>query len=114
MSRRWAISLASPSIIELAVVEDVGPVGDAEGHVDVLLDDEDACPGLVGDAPHHREHALHDDGCQAEAHLVDQQDLGLGHEGACHGQHLLLATRQEAGSPVLQGCEGGNMSMARS
>jgi diguanylate cyclase (GGDEF)-like protein len=40
---------------------------------------------------------LDDQRRQAEAGLVEHQQLGLGHQGAAHGQHLALAAGQRAG-----------------
>ena len=84
------------------MVQHVAAVGDRQGHVDVLLHDQHARACLVGHAPHDRHHALHDDGGQTHAHLVDQQHLGLGHQRPGHGQHLLLAPREQAGAPPAQ------------
>ena len=81
-------------------------VGDLERHVHVLLDDEHAGIGLVGDAPHDRQQALDDDRRQPEAHLVDEQALRLRRQRPGHRQHLLLAARQQAGEAVLQRDQG--------
>ena len=42
----------------------------------MLLDQQHADAGVVGDAAQHRQQLLHDDRRQAEAHLVDQQQPG--------------------------------------
>ena len=43
------------------------------------------------------EQPLHDDGCESERQLVDQQDLGFVDQHARECEHLLLAARQAAG-----------------
>ena len=54
-------------------------------------------------------------GRQAHRHLVDQQHLGLRRERPGHGQHLLLAARQQAGAPACAAAaSAGNISMALS
>ena len=79
---------------------DVAAVGDAEREADVLLDHQHACARLVRNFADDREHALDDDRCKTEAHFVDQQHLWLGGKAAGHGEHLLLATRQQARTTV--------------
>ena len=46
------------------------------------------------------ENLFHQDGRQAHGGLVEQHDLGVEHDRAGHGQHLLLATRQGASELV--------------
>ena len=41
------------------------------------------------------------DGREAHRRLVEEQDLGVGHQAAAHGQHLLLATAERPGDLVL-------------
>ena len=51
------------------------------------------------------EDALDHDGGQAQGGLIHHNDLGAGHQGAAHGQHLLLAAGQGARGlpgPLLQ------------
>ena len=43
------------------------------------------------------EDLLHQDGGQAHGGLIQHEELGVGHEGAAHGQHLLLAAGEGAG-----------------
>ena len=49
---------------QVPVVEDVGAVGDAQRHVDVLLDEEDPCAGLGDDAAQDGHQPLDDDGLE--------------------------------------------------
>ena len=44
-------------------------------------------------------------GARPEAHLVHQQEPGLSHQGPGQGQHLLLATGEQAGLPIEQGLQ---------
>lgn len=70
-------------------------MGDAQGLVGVLFHQEDR--GAVGvDALDDLEDLLDDDGREAQRGLVQQEQLGPGHEGAADGQHLLFATGQGA------------------
>ena len=91
---------------QLAVAQHVGPVGDLEREVDVLLDEQDAGTGVVGDLAQHGEQPFDDDRRQAEAHLVDHQQLGLRGQRPRHRQHLLLAARQQPGLTIEETLEG--------
>ena len=54
------------------------------------------------------EHLFHQDGRQAHGGFVQQHDFRVEHDRACHGQHLLLATRQGArklGAPLFEAGE---------
>ena len=42
---------------------------------------------------------LDHDGCQAFAWLIEQQHIRVAHEGAAHGQHLLLAAGKLSAQP---------------
>jgi DNA-binding transcriptional LysR family regulator len=56
------------------------------------------------------EDLAHDQRGQAQARLVEHQQLGLGHQGAAHRQHLPLAAGQragQAGAALLEAREGG-------
>jgi len=79
----------------MAGLEEIRAVGQLEGHGGVLLDEHD------GEAPARQlangaRDLAHDDGGEAERRLVEEQALGLGHEPAPDGQHLLLAARERA------------------
>src|SRR5437764_989925 len=77
-----------------AGLEHVGPVGDPQGLVGELLDEEDRRPlgGQVGDD---LEDLADEEGRQAEGRLVEQEESGGGHEAPAQGQHLLLAAGKE-------------------
>ena len=64
----------------------------------MLLDEQHRAAVIVGDPVHGLEQRLHDQRREAHAHLVDEQHLGLLDQRACHGEHLLLATRERAGA----------------
>ena len=53
-------------------------------------------PALGVDLLDDLEDLAHEQGGQAERRLVEQQEAGLGHEGAPDHQHLLLAAAQVA------------------
>ena len=81
---------------DLAGLKHVAAVGDLEGHAGVLLDEEDrrALPVHLLDD---REHLLDEDRGQTHRGLVHQQHLRVRHQGAAHGEHLLLTTGHAAG-----------------
>src|SRR5437667_3880172 len=80
-------------------LEQIGAVGELEGHGGVLLHEHDGEPAArkLADGP--RDLADHD-GREPERRLVEQQGLGLGHEPAPDGQHLLLAAGERAAALV--------------
>ena len=84
---------------ELALLHEHRPLGEVEGDVDRLLDDDDRDAGGV-----HLVHDLDelaDDGRrQAERELVDEQQLRVGDERLADGEHLLLAAGEVAGELV--------------
>ena len=72
-------------------------MADFEALHDVLLDQQDR--NAVGiDAPNQREQFLDQQRRQAERRLVENHQLGFGHQAAADGEHLLLAARQRAGA----------------
>ena len=74
----------------------VGPVGHGEGHLRVLLHEQYRGAVLV-QAADDIEYLLDQDGRKAHRRLVEHEQLGLGHERAAHGEHLLLAAGEGAG-----------------
>ena len=84
------------------MAEHIGAVGKLEHHVDVLLDQKYREGGLAHHAPEQLEETVDDDRGQTEAHFVDHQELGSSHEGSGQREHLLLASRQQAGPAVQQ------------
>ena len=77
-----------------ALAHDVGVVGHAHGHAEVLLHQEDGLPRLL-ELCDHPEDLVDHHGGQALRRLVEQQQIGVGHERAGDGEHLLLAAGQE-------------------
>ena len=82
---------------DAAVFQHVAVVGGVQRHVGVLLDQQNGGAALAVDAHHDLEDLLGQLGGQAQAGLVQQDQLGRGHQRAADGQHLLLAARQQAG-----------------
>ena len=73
-----------------AEVQHIAAVRQGERGAGVLLDHQDGDAGGV-DLGHLLEHGLDEHGGEAGGRLVQQQDAGLGHQGAGHGHHLALA-----------------------
>src|SRR3954452_12095908 len=89
---------------ELAELHDVGLIRDLERGLRVLLDQQhgDAGGTQLGDDA---ENVGDDDRGEAEARLVQHQELGLAHQRAAHRKHLLLAAGERAGellAPLLE------------
>ena len=87
----------SPIMVDkiFEVVRDVYAQG-----VTVLLVEQNASRALVHIA-HHLKDLVDHDGRQAHGRLVEQQDFGAAHQGAAHGQHLLLTAGHGARQLVL-------------
>src|SRR5713101_572408 len=85
---------------DVAGLEKIRAVGQLERHGGVLLDQHDGEPAACQLADDPRDLA-HDDGREPERRFVEQQALGLCHEPAPDGQHLLLAARERA-APLLE------------
>ena len=81
----------------LAGLQDVGPLGDRERQVGVLLDDEHGGVELLVQVGETLEQVLGDDRRQAERRLVEQEQLRPQHQRPGHRQHLLLAPAEAAG-----------------
>src|SRR5262245_51990976 len=77
-----------------AVVDHVHPVGELQRHLRVLLDEEHA-DALALELPDRAHHHFHDERREALRRLVEQEQIGAGHEGARDGEHLLLAAREQ-------------------
>src|SRR5438105_11169968 len=60
----------------------------------MLLDDDDGEFARYYEVADHFDEFLHDDRGEALHRLVEQKQLGIGHERARDGQHLLLTSRQ--------------------
>src|SRR5438093_1645968 len=79
-----------------ARLEQVGAIDHPQHLLDVLLDDQHR-QATGADALHQLEHLFDEERREPGGRLVEQQQLGLGHQGATDRAHLLLATRHAAG-----------------
>ena len=81
---------------DAAVAHDVEAAGNLQRDGEFLLDqqDRDAAPG---DFVEQAAHLLDQLGGEAFGRLVDHDQVGIAHQRAAHGEHLLLAARQHAG-----------------
>ena len=79
---------------------DQHPIGDLHGDRQLLLDQQHRNPPLL-QLSQVLTHQFDDLGRQAFGRLVDDDEIGIAHQGAAQGQHLLLAARQHAGFGVL-------------
>ena len=77
---------------DLAGLHHVTMRGDGQRHRRVLLDQQDGRALLV-DLDDEVADLLHQQRCQPQTRLVEQQVARLGHERAAHRDHLLLARR---------------------
>ena len=75
---------------EGAGLKDKGVVGDFEGGVGVLFDQENGDAFLVQRLNDFKD-IPDDEGGQTEGRLIHHQELGTHHEGTSYRQHLLLA-----------------------
>ncbi len=81
---------------DLALLQDVGAAGDTERLADELFDQQHRHTASR-QAADDLEEVGHDSWCQSLRHLVDQQQLGPGDEGAREAEHLLLAAAERPG-----------------
>src|SRR5881628_795791 len=81
---------------DAARLEAVAAVRHLEGHVGVLLDEQDRGALLV-DLPDRAKDRGHELRREAEGRLVQQKDRRTGHERAADGEHLQLAAGQGPG-----------------
>src|SRR5262245_34018999 len=79
-----------------AVLHDVAVMGDAERDLGVLLHEQEGGAPLGVDLLDDLEDLAHEEGSEAEGGLVEEEELGLGHEGPPDHEHLLLAAAQVA------------------
>src|ERR1700712_3663158 len=75
---------------DLALAQHVVPVGEAEGGMHVLLDQQNGKPFLA-QVSQDRDDLVHDHRRQPFRRLVEQQQRRVQHQGAGDRQHLLLA-----------------------
>jgi hypothetical protein len=79
------------------VRQDVAPIGDLQRQVHVLLHQQHAGSVAGGGGPDRREQPVYDNRGQAQAHLVEHQQLRPAAERPRDRQHLLLAAGQQPG-----------------
>src|SRR3989440_7103633 len=80
-------------------LQHVAAIGDGEGLGGVLLDQQDG-RALAVDVTNDVEDLVDEDRRQSQRGLVEEQHLGLGHQPAGDGQHLLLASGEGAANLV--------------
>ena len=78
-----------------AGLQHVGAVRDGQRHFSVLLHQQDR-DALFVDFLDDLENLLDQQRGQAHRRLIHQNHLGLSHQGAAHGQHLLLTAGKRA------------------
>src|SRR5712692_4776077 len=93
---------------DLALLDDVGPIGQPRRKLEILLREHDgqALPLERGDL---LAEGLDDDGGQPLRRLVEEEDARTAHERARDGEHLLLPAREASPSPRRHPPEGGEM-----
>ncbi len=70
-------------------LEHIAPVRDGQGHVGILLHHEN-CGPLPVHLLNQLELPVHQNRSQPHGRLVHEEDLWVGKQGPCHGEHLLL------------------------
>src|ERR1700675_1052306 len=93
-------------VADLPFLEHVDAVGEVEADAHVLLGEENG-EALALEATDLLLEVLHYERREAFGRLVEQQQLGVAHERARDGEHLLLAPREEAPRPGDQLAELG-------
>ena len=83
-------------------------MGDGQRHAGVLLHQQDGGAGGVQFLDN-GEDLLHQQGSQTHGRLVQHQQLGLAHQGAAHGQHLLLTAGQGSGYLLVALLQAGKL-----
>src|SRR3954463_12433670 len=78
---------------DLAVVDDVSAMGEAQGRGNILLDYDDGKPS-VGQSVASREQIAHDDRCQSLERFVEKENSWVADQRAPECQHLLFAAGQ--------------------
>ena len=78
-----------------ALLEDIDPVGEGERELHVLLGEQDG-QTLALEPRDLLAEVVHDEGGEPLRRLVEQQQLGVAHQRAGDGEHLLLAAGEVA------------------
>jgi hypothetical protein len=87
---------------DLPVREDVAAVGNREGELDVLLDQQHSTAAIRRVIAHHRQQAPHYQRREAQVELVQQEHLRMPGKSTPDGEHLLLASGEQSTAPVAQ------------
>src|SRR5262249_9763661 len=88
-------------VADVPLLQDVDAVGEVEAEVHVLLGKQDGEAVALEPADLILEMVDHE-GSQALGRLVEEEQVRIAHEGARDGEHLLLASGEEAALPVDQ------------
>src|SRR6266851_4855691 len=92
---------------DLPGLHDIAAMGEPQGMVRVLLDQEHRDLLLLVDLADHFEDLLDDERREAERGLVEQQEARPTHQRAADRQHLLLAAGERAAALALAPLEDG-------
>ena len=95
-----------PAEADLALLDDIGAVGDRLAEMQVLLAQQHRQP-LAFERADRLGHLLDDDRRQPFRRLVEQHAARIAHQGAGDGQHLLLAARHAPARPLAHAAEIG-------
>ena len=71
-------------------------MGEAQGHVGVLFDEEDGCAFFV-EVAEDGKNFLHEFRGETHGGFVEDEDLCFAHQGASDGKHLLFTATERAG-----------------
>jgi len=82
---------------DAAGLEHVRVVGDFEGEIGVLLDEQEGDSAIAVYLDNFFEDRADQTGREAEGGFVEHQEFRIAHQGAADGEHLLLAARKRAG-----------------
>jgi len=86
---------ATATELDLTRHQDIAAVGDFQGCIGILLDQQHGRALLI-DFTDDRENVAHDQRCQTKRRFVHHQDLWLGHQSPADCKHLLFAAREGA------------------
>src|SRR5271155_2604133 len=90
---------------DTAVAHHVETIGYPQRLSDILLEQQDGKPVLVGELANRLENVDDDGRCEAERRFVEQQEFRFGHQRDSEAQHPLLAARHRAAELPLAFCQ---------
>ena len=91
---RVRFQTARAFVVDLAHLEHGPPIGDSEGKIEVLLDNEHCGSISRSLVAQNADDAIDNGGLQAFRDFVNEQQARSKHEGAGEDQHFLFAARQ--------------------